>query len=245
MPYNLHFTPLCLAVVALGLQYHLAGCLPESYRRNAVTRLAIGASTLLLVLGYAFEFPKVNRHFAVSLTTWLECSALVESICLIGLWLALATWRAAPRFQSTRRIFLQAAGASFCAAPVVGTAFGILKHNRFQLSEVNIPVPNLPKDLDGLKIVQITDIHLSPFLSETEFARAIDMANETRAHLALVTGDLISRRGDPLNACLRQCARLKADAGVLGCLGNHETYAEVEGYVTEQGRRLGIGFLRA
>ena len=135
-------------------------------------------------------------------------------------------------------------GASFCAAPVVGTAFGILKHNRFQLSEVNISVPNLPKDLDGLKIVQITDIHLSPFLSETEFARAIDMANQTRAHLALVTGDLISRRGDPLDACLRQCARLKADAGVLGCLGNHETYAEVEGYVTEQGRRLGIGFLR-
>jgi len=168
----------------------------------------------------------------------------VESICLIGLWLALATWRAAPRFQSTRRNFLKAAGASFCAAPVVGTAFGILKHNRFQLSEVNIPVPNLPKDLDGLKIVQITDIHLSPFLSETEFARAIDMANQTRAHLALVTGDLISRRGDPLDACLRQCARLKADAGVLGCLGNHETYAEVEGYVTEQGRRLGIGFLR-
>ncbi len=70
------------------------------------------------------------------------------------------------------------------------------------------------------------------------------MANETRAHLALVTGDLISRRGDPLDACLRQCARLRADAGVLGCLGNHETYAEVEGYVTEQGRRLGIEFLR-
>ncbi len=112
------------------------------------------------------------------------------------------------------------------------------------LSEVSIPIPNLPQDLDGLRIVQITDIHLSAFLSEREFAAAIDMANETRASLALVTGDLITRRGDPLDACLRQLARLRAEAGVLGCLGNHEIYAGAENYVTEQGRRIGIEFLR-
>jgi len=51
------------------------------------------------------------------------------------------------------------------------------------------------------------------------------MANELRAHLALVTGDLITGQGDPLDACLRQLARLRADAGILGCLGNHEIYA--------------------
>ena len=50
--------------------------------------------------------------------------------------------------------------------------------------------------------MQLTDIHLSPFLSERELARAVDMANETRAHLALVTGDLITASGDPLDACL-------------------------------------------
>jgi hypothetical protein len=93
-------------------------------------------------------------------------------------------------------------------------------------------------------MVQITDIHLSPFLSEQEFARAVDMANETRAHLALVTGDLISRRGDPLDACLRQLARVRAEAGVLGCLGNHEVYTRTQDYVTAQGRRIGIDFLR-
>ena len=120
-----------------------------------------------------------------------------------------------------------------------------MRRNRFQLSEVKIPIQGLPKDLDGLRIVQITDIHLSPFLSEREFARAIDMANETRAHLALVTGDLTSRRGDPVDACLRQLARLRADAGVLGCLGNHEIYAETSDYVAEQGERIGIDFLRS
>jgi predicted MPP superfamily phosphohydrolase len=70
------------------------------------------------------------------------------------------------------------------------------------------------------------------------------MANETKANVALVTGDLISRRGDPLDACLRQLARLRAEAGVLGCLGNHEIYADCCDYVEAQGRRIGIDFLR-
>ena len=123
-------------------------------------------------------------------------------------------------------------------------AFGIVERNRFRAVEVDLPIRNLPADLAGLRIVQITDIHLSAFLSEKEFARAVDMANEARANLALVTGDLISRRGDPVDACLRQLARLRADAGVLGCLGNHEIYTGTEEYVAREGRRIGIDFLR-
>jgi hypothetical protein len=169
---------------------------------------------------------------------------LVETVWLIGLSLALLIWQSTPRFDPARRKLLQTAGAGLCVAPLAGAAFGIVRRNNFRVSEVPIPISNLPKDLDGLRIVQITDIHLSPFLSEREFAAAIDMANETRANVALVTGDLITRSGDPLDACLHQLARLRADAGVLGCLGNHEIYAHAENYVTEQGRRIGIDFLR-
>jgi predicted MPP superfamily phosphohydrolase len=71
------------------------------------------------------------------------------------------------------------------------------------------------------------------------------MANEAKPHLTLVTGDLITRTGDPLDACLRQLARLRADAGILGCHGNHEDYCGIKDYVTEQGRRIGIDFLRS
>ena len=62
--------------------------------------------------------------------------------------------------------------------------------------------------------------------------------------MALVTGDMISARGDPLDACLRQLARLRADAGTLGCMGNHENYAGALDYATREGARLGIRFLR-
>jgi len=240
-----HFFPgLCLLLVGLGLQLHIVNSLLRTYRRRILILAGAWISTVLLVLGYLLEFQWAQRITSVRWWIWLECAALVETMWIIAFAVALLIWRQAPRFDPARRSVLQAAGAAVCLLPVVGTGFGIVRRNRFQVSEVSIPIPNLPKDLDGLRIVQITDIHLSEFLNERELATAVDMANETRANLALVTGDLITRSGDPLDACLRQLARVRADAGVLGCLGNHEVYAEAEDYVTAQGRRIGIEFLR-
>ncbi len=240
MFYRVHFFPgLCLLFLGLGIQFHILRLL-----RRPVFYVAAVVSTLLLVLGYLLEFHRVIRFFPVWWSTWLECAALVETICLVGLYLALLSWRKSPELQPARRNFLKAAGAGLAITPLAAAGFGIVERKRFHLSEVNIPIPNLPRDLDGLRIVQVTDIHLSPFLSEADLARVIDMANETRAHLALMTGDLISRRGDPLDACLHQLARLRAEAGVLGCLGNHEVYTGTEDYVTSRGREIGIEFLR-
>jgi predicted MPP superfamily phosphohydrolase len=120
-----------------------------------------------------------------------------------------------------------------------------IERQNFQVQEVTIPVAGLPKALNGLRIVQITDIHMGAFLSERDGERIVAMANETKAHLAIMTGDLVTRTGDPVDVCLRQLARVKADAGMIGCLGNHEIYAEVEDYVTAKGKRLGIEFLRS
>jgi hypothetical protein len=43
---------------------------------------------------------------------------------------------------------------------------------------------------------------------------------------------------------MRQLARLRTDAGVFGCMGNHERYAGVEVEVVRSGRRKGVDFLR-
>jgi uncharacterized protein len=243
---RVHFFPgLCLLILGLGLLFQIVRWLIHRYSWRWTIALPAAAAAVLLMLGYLLEFHRVIRLFPLFWSTWLECAAIVESVWLIGLYLGLLAWQSARKFTPSRRMFFRTAGAALVAAPVAATAFGIVARNRVRLSELRIPIANLPKDLDGLRIVQVTDVHLSAFLSEREFARAIDMANETRAHLALMTGDLISRNGDPLDACLRQLARLRADAGVLGCLGNHERYTNTEDYVTRQAARSGIQFLRA
>jgi predicted MPP superfamily phosphohydrolase len=131
------------------------------------------------------------------------------------------------------------------AVPVMAAGFGVfIARTQFKLKEIGIPVRNLPADLDGLRIVQLSDIHLGPFLEERELDRVIDMANETRAHVAVVTGDIITSVDDLLTKCLERLTRLRAEAGVLGCLGNHEFVAECEVRAKREGALLDLDFLR-
>jgi predicted MPP superfamily phosphohydrolase len=120
----------------------------------------------------------------------------------------------------------------------------LVQRTDFHVREVDIPLPGLPRDLEGLRILQLSDIHLSAFLSERELAQVIDASNELRAHVAMMTGDLISGHSDPLDACIRQLARVKSDAGMLACMGNHERYIRAEAYTARQAARVGIPFLR-
>lgn len=148
-------------------------------------------------------------------------------------------------FHPARRRFMNAATGALIAAPFGAIGYGALVgRTNFRVREIDIPIPGLPRELEGLRLVHLSDIHLSAFLSEQELMRVIDAANETGAYLALVTGDMITARGDPLDACLRQLARLRADAGVVGCMGNHERYAGALEYASLEGERLGLGFLR-
>lgn len=144
-----------------------------------------------------------------------------------------------------RRGFIRLAGAAAVAAPFAAAAFGgIVERMNFQVKEVDLPVPDLHPDLDGLRIGQLSDLHVSPWLSVRDLGRAIDMLNELKPHLTVVTGDLITQVGDPLDDAIRELTRLRADAGILGCLGNHEIYARCQNYTTAEAARRGIGFLR-
>jgi predicted MPP superfamily phosphohydrolase len=145
-----------------------------------------------------------------------------------------------------RRRALNTAGNVLMSAPFAVMGYGsFIQRTDFHVREVDVALPGLPQDLDGIRILQLSDIHLSPFLREAELARVIDASRDLRPNIAVVTGDLISSRNDPLDVCIQQLARLKADAGIFGCMGNHERYAQAEAYATKAAAKVGIRFLRS
>lgn len=247
-----HAPEFLVLALAMYVQVRFSAALAETAfaKRSPALRRGIRIAGLVAAAWVGFgilgNFPRFYRLLtSSSFLYWLRGGALAWCLATIGAFAALTLWRKVPRFSGERRGFMRAAGAAFVAAPFAAMGFGVLvQRNDLRVREVDVPLANLPKDLDGLRLVQLSDIHLSPFLSEAELARAIDMANELRPQVALVTGDLITSHGDPLDACLRQIARLKADAGTLGCLGNHEIYAGVENEATVKAARLGIPMLR-
>lgn len=129
----------------------------------------------------------------------------------------------------SRRYFFKTATALAGAGPFLTAVYGFAAERLdYRIHEVEIPVPNLPAGLAGMKIVQISDIHLSGYMPRAEVRRAVDMANELGADIALATGDFITGAGDPIADCIEEVRRLRAPLGVWGCNGNHEIYAHAE-----------------
>jgi len=144
-----------------------------------------------------------------------------------------------------RRYFFRAATAAAGAAPFLTAMYGFAAERlNYQVRRVEIPLPNLPSALDGMQIVQISDIHLSGYMSRTEVRRAVDMANDLGADLAVITGDLITGSGDPIADCVDEIRHLHAPLGIWGCNGNHEIYARAEDEAAYLYAQAGMKLLR-
>jgi predicted MPP superfamily phosphohydrolase len=249
LPDFLAFTGVVL-VQALAVLWMLRGPAANASHRARVAILATGAASVAVIcFGFLLQFSRVTRHLPFWWKGWGRGLIIAWAMFSVLLFLAYVVSHILPKprpeHSPARRNFLRAAHVALFGAPAVAIGYGVfIERVDLKLREQSIDVPGLHPDLDGLRIVQLTDIHLSTFLPERVVERAVAMANETRAHIALVTGDLISFRGDPLDACLERLALLRADAGTFGCLGNHEIYAGTEDYTTEAGARLGMRFLR-
>ncbi len=244
--------------VLVMLQWWISGELAKAARKRLhgalarLAELAAWAYGAAAVICYLLSFSDLisNIGLAGPYTTMLGAAGLaygfLAPICA-GLYFAI---RAARKHMNAgvdagRRRIINMAGNLAIAAPVALVGHGaLIQRTKFGVRELDVAIPGLPDDLNGLKLLHVSDIHLSPFLSVPELERVIDACRELRPNIALVTGDLISTKGDPLDACIRQVARLKSDMGIYGCMGNHERYAQAEAYTERAGAQAGILFLR-
>ncbi len=145
----------------------------------------------------------------------------------------------------SRRTFFRTASVVAGAAPFLGVMYGYAGERlRYEVSRVEIPLTNLPSELDGMEIVQISDIHLSSYMSRESVRRVVDMANEVGAHMAVVTGDLITGVHDSVADCVEEVCHLRAPLGVYGCNGNHEVYARAEDLAERLFQQAGMKMLR-
>jgi uncharacterized protein len=218
-------------------------------RRCAMILLVAAGTCLMATFAFFLRFARVMRHFPPWWFGWgrglMLAWVMFTMLFVVAYMIAHYLPRERPDYSPARRNFLRAAKVAVFAAPAAVVGYGVfVERRKLELREQNVVIPDLHPDLEGLRIVQLSDIHLSPFLSVKELDYAIGLANETRAHLALVTGDLISTEVDPVDLCMNRLLGVRADAGIYGCLGNHEIYARCEDYVEQQGERLGMHFLR-
>jgi predicted MPP superfamily phosphohydrolase len=113
-----------------------------------------------------------------------------------------------------------------------------------RLVKVELETAKLPAGVDELRIVQVSDVHLSRHIGREELKSLLDLVEEAAPDLVVFTGDLLD---SPVGAAYEQEAALLAGLrprlGVFAVLGNHETYfglpAALDFY-----RRAGLKLLR-
>lgn len=146
----------------------------------------------------------------------------------------------------SRRYFFKTATALAGAGPFLTAVYGFAAERLdYKVHRVEVPLPNLPAGLEGMKIVQISDIHLSSYMPRLQVRRAVSMANDLGADLALVTGDFITGASDPIADCIDEVRGLRAPLGVWGCNGNHEIYARAEEAAQYLFAQAGMKLLRS
>lgn len=144
-----------------------------------------------------------------------------------------------------RRRFVQGTAAIAGAIPFGVGAYGFFIGRRdYRVHELDLPVNGLPRELEGLRIAQLSDIHIGSYMSAADVRRAVGMANDLNPDLSVVTGDFVTGPNDPLAACISELARLRAPLGVWGCNGNHEIYANAQEKAAELFARHGMKLLR-
>jgi predicted MPP superfamily phosphohydrolase len=158
----------------------------------------------------------------------------------------------------TRRQFLRRAFWSTAAFGLGGTAYvTLIEPHRVQISHLSIPLPGLPRALDGVTIAHLTDLHRSTLVSRRYLAHCVATVNRLAPDLIVFTGDYLtharSERArfaygtvDP-SELARECAdcmgQARARYGVFATLGNHDHWFDAK-VVTAHIERAGIPVLR-
>jgi uncharacterized protein len=90
--------------------------------------------------------------------------------------------------------------------------------------EVDVQVKGLEKGLDGLRIVQISDVHVGPTIRGEYLRAVVERVNEQRPDIVAITGDLVDGYVEELGAEIAWIKDIKATMGVYFVTGNHEYY---------------------
>ena len=97
-----------------------------------------------------------------------------------------------------------------------------MEPNWTEVVRLDLPLPRLPRSLEGLTLVQISDLHIGHLVSAAQLRRLVSMTNDLRADIAVVTGDMFNYLPEDAVACAQELAALRAPLGVFAIMGNHE-----------------------
>lgn len=98
-------------------------------------------------------------------------------------------------------------------------------YRRLEVTRLAATLPGLPPELDGFRLVHLSDFHVGPIADRAALRDALDRAVAEDPDLIVVTGDVVDTPTADLETWLPELLRLRAPHGVIAILGNHDREA--------------------
>jgi predicted MPP superfamily phosphohydrolase len=143
----------------------------------------------------------------------------------------------------TRSQFISQAALVIAFIPFASLIYGMVYGGTdYKVRKLRLKFANLPKAFNGLKILQISDLHVGSFLSTEPLERAIKMINAQNADYVFFTGDLVNNRTDEAYPFMETLKKIKAKEGIYSILGNHDYGDYVQWDSPEEKRKNMLDF---
>jgi predicted MPP superfamily phosphohydrolase len=101
-----------------------------------------------------------------------------------------------------------------------------IEPNRLVVESLQVPIKNLKPGLEGFRIVQLSDIHLHPFIQIEFVEKAVELVNNLQPDLITLTGDYVYEGADSVFELAPVLASLNAKYGIFAVLGNHDLWTD-------------------
>lgn len=125
----------------------------------------------------------------------------------------------------SRAAFLSQSALFLGAIPMLGMLYGIIKLKYdYKVNRIKIPIKDLPDELAGFTLTQISDLHTGSYDNKAALEKGIDLVNAQNSDLIVFTGDLINFNISEVEGFEHIYSKLNAKEGVLAVLGNHDYY---------------------
>lgn len=106
---------------------------------------------------------------------------------------------------------------------IIAFIYGIIKGKyAYRVIRHTLYFDDLPEAFDGLKLVQISDVHAGSLKNPKAVQKGIDLINKQQADLFVFTGDLVNNKAEEIKPYLHHFSQIKAPLGQFSVLGNHD-----------------------
>ncbi len=183
----------------------------------AITLVAVP----LLVLGRAFAgaYPSAAIRLFVFRPFWyVQLAVPLMATAGVIAFIVGAPFGAARRAGQIAPMIV---GGAIAAGALVGYAGS----RRLRTVNIEARLSGLPRGLDGLRIAQVSDLHVGPHTSRAFLRRVLQLVDDARPEVIAITGDQVDDYAPDIEHFAGAFSTLSAPLGVFAIPGNHDVYA--------------------